>query len=132
MTDYFAAGEAKRAEGAVGVFASVDDQPEVEAAPGVHIRAVSHGTLMLSYVRLDPDSVAATHTHPEEQMGIVLSGRCVFDLDGEERTLRTNDTYHAPPGVPHGCRTEEEACEILDVFTPPRGALLELIGRARG
>lgn len=131
MSDYFG-GEAARAPDAVGSYASVEDVPEVEAAPGVRIRAVSAGLLMLSYVRLDPHSEAAVHVHDEEQMGIVLSGQCVFSLDGEERTMRTGDTYHAPPGVPHGARTFDDACEILDVFTPPRSALLELIRRAQG
>lgn len=131
MSDYFA-GEAVRAPGAVGTYGSVDDVPEVEAAPGVRIRAVAAGALMLSYVRIDSHSEAAAHVHDEEQMGIVLSGECVFSLDAEERTMRTGDTYHAPAGVPHGARTSDVPCEILDVFTPPRSALIELIRQAGG
>jgi quercetin dioxygenase-like cupin family protein len=130
MSDYFATEEVERADGAVGSFASITDAPEVEAAPGVHIRAIAYGTLMLSYVRLDPNSVAATHLHSEEQMGIVLEGECVFDLDSSERTLKKGDVYHAPAGVPHGARAGNEPCVILDVFSPPRAALLELIARA--
>jgi quercetin dioxygenase-like cupin family protein len=130
MSDYFATDDVERADDAVGSFGNIAEEPEVEAAPGVKIRAIAHGTLMLSYVRLEPNSVAATHLHSEEQMGIVLEGECVFDLDGTERTLGTNDVYHAPAGVPHGARTGAEPCVILDVFSPPRVALLDLIARA--
>ena len=132
MSDYFAAGSSGRAADAVGRYASIDDQPEVEAAPGVWIRAIAGKGMMLSYVRLEPNSVADTHTHDEEQMGIVLSGECTFDLDGDTRTLRRGDVYHAPPGVPHGARAGQKPCEILDIFSPPRAALLELIEKATG
>jgi unsaturated pyranuronate lyase len=131
MSDYFATDSVERADGAVGSFGTINGAPEVEAAPGVKIRAVAHGTIMLSYVRLEPNSVAATHLHSEEQMGIVLSGECVFDLDGEERTLKMGDVYHAPAGVPHGARATDEPCVILDVFSPPRAALLDLIAQAK-
>ncbi|MGH2758394.1 MAG: cupin domain-containing protein [Actinomycetota bacterium] len=130
MSDYFGQDSSGRAPGAAGRYVAIDDQPEVEAAPGVRIRAVAGGALMLSYVRLDPRSEAATHTHDEEQMGIVLSGRCTFSLDGDVRELHTGDVYHAPPGVPHGAATGDEPCEILDLFAPPRAALLELIEKS--
>jgi quercetin dioxygenase-like cupin family protein len=128
---YFSEAAASRADGATGTYSSVADQPEIEAAPGVRLRAVAAGTLMLSYVSIDPHSEAPTHTHDEEQTGIVLSGVCEFELDGEIRTMRTGDTYHAPPGVPHGVRTGDVPCDILDVFSPPRQALVALIEEAR-
>ena len=106
--------------------------PEIEAAPGVRLRAIAAGNLMLSYVRIDPQSEAPVHVHDEEQMGIVLSGECTFSLDGQERPMRKGDTYHAPAGVPHGAWTSDGGCEILDIFTPPRSALLELIRQAGG
>jgi unsaturated pyranuronate lyase len=131
VSDYFGTKGVGRADGAVGTFASVEEQPEVEAASGVRIRAVAAGGLMLSYVRIDPNSKAEVHTHDEEQMGLVLSGECTFSLDGEERPFRKGDVYHAPAGVPHGAWTGAQACEILDVFSPPRAALLELIQKAK-
>lgn len=130
MSDYFGDQARARAADATGSYASIDALVEIEAAPGVRIRAVPGDRIMLSYVCFDPHSVAEVHTHDEEQMGIVLSGSCTFSLDGSERVLHKGDTYFAPPGVPHGAWTEDETCEILDVFSPPRAALLELIAKA--
>ena len=83
---------------------------------------------MLSYVTMAPHAVAAVHTHDEEQIGLVISGTCEFELDGMTRTLGPGDAYHAPPGVPHGARTGDAECVIVDVFSPPRQALLDLFG----
>ena len=127
VSEYFAKGGTARAEDAVGCYVRIGDLRELEVAPGVRIRAVAGAGLMLSYVTLDPNSVAEEHTHDEEQMGIVLSGSCTFVLDGDERELSEGDVYHAPSGVPHGARTGETVCIILDVFSPPRVALLDLL-----
>ena len=60
----------------------------------------------------------------------MLSGACTFTLGDEERVLGPGDVYHVPPGVRHGLRTDGDACVVVDIFSPPRQALLELIDRA--
>lgn len=128
MTSYFSS-DAERAEGAVGRFDRIEDIPPVEAGPGVFLRAVVGHQLMISHVTLEPHSEATLHTHDEEQMGLILEGTCEFELDGDVRMVGPGDTYHAPPGVPHGVRTQDERCVIVDVFSPPRAALVELMGQ---
>ncbi|HVB26693.1 MAG TPA: hypothetical protein VNE21_02135 [Mycobacteriales bacterium] len=49
-------------------------------------------------------------------------------LDGVRRLLRADDIYHAPPGVPHGLVAGAGGCVIVDLFSPPRAALLRLLG----
>jgi quercetin dioxygenase-like cupin family protein len=124
---YFEGGGARRHAGSTGSYHRIDDQQVVDASPGVHLRAVPGQQLMLSWVAMDPDSEAPVHTHDEEQMGVVLSGSCEFVLDGVARRLARGDVYLAPPGVPHGARTSARACVIVDVFSPPRAALLALL-----
>ena len=46
--------------------------------PGVNISTCSGEHMMLSFVELEPHSVVAEHSHPHEQVGMVLSGRAVF------------------------------------------------------
>ncbi len=131
MTESYFGNTGERADDAKGTFGSVTRGPAIEVSPGVRIRAIPGNNLMLSYVTIDAHSSAAVHTHSEEQMGLVLSGSCAFSLDGDEKDLKEGDTYHAPPGVPHGVRTGDESCVILDVFSPPRAALLSLIESAQ-
>ena len=129
MTEYFSStGPATDARGSYGAF---DDVLEIEAAPGVMVRAVTGDRLMVSHVTIAPNSEAAVHSHHEEQFGVVIAGSCEFELGGVTRSLKPGDTYHAPPGVPHGARTSSETCTILDMFVPPRRALLDLIEASR-
>jgi quercetin dioxygenase-like cupin family protein len=128
MTEsYFSDAAASRLESDRGAFCRIDEQPLVAAAPGVNLRPVAGRGLMLSHVTIEPHSEAPTHTHDEEQMGIVLEGTCEFELDGEVRTVGPGDVYHAPPGIPHGVRTGAGRCVIIDMFSPPRRALLDLM-----
>jgi quercetin dioxygenase-like cupin family protein len=122
---YFA--DAASVRGSGGRYTSVDELPRVDAGGGVTLRPLSGADVMLSYVTVAPHGVAPEHTHDEEQMGVVVSGHCEFVLDGEVRNLGPGDVYHAPPGVPHGVRTGDEECVIVDVFSPPRQALLDLM-----
>jgi quercetin dioxygenase-like cupin family protein len=125
MTEYFGTGTAERREGDRGSFTHIDDVAAIDVGGGVVLRPVCGDRLLLSYVVVEPNGEAPMHTHDEEQMGIVISGTCTFELDGEVRTVGPGDVYHAPPGVPHGVRTGSEPCVIVDIFAPPRRALVE-------
>jgi quercetin dioxygenase-like cupin family protein len=125
-SDYFGAA-GTRPDGSTGRFTDLDEHAPIEAAPGVVLRAVAGTGVMLSHVTIASNSEAPVHTHDEEQMGVVLSGNCDFEVDGEVRRLGPGDVYVAGPGVPHGVRTGDEECVVLDVFAPPRQALLDLL-----
>ena len=120
-------GTASAGPTADGRFARVDARPAIEVSPGVVIRALPGTNLMLSHVTIEPDCVAAAHTHDEEQMGLVIEGSCEFILGDERRTLGPGDVYWAPPGVVHGARAVGGRCVIVDMFSPPRAALMELL-----
>ena len=130
--DYFGAGATRRHPDHHGRYARVGDQVPVDAGGGVTLRAVTGLGVMLSYVTVEAHGEAPVHTHDEEQMGIVLTGTCTFELEGETRVLEVGDVYHAPPGVPHGVRAGDEPCTLVDVFAPPRQALLDLLAVATG
>ena len=122
---YFSESATTKASG--GSYARVADLPVADAGNGVLLRPFAGERVMLSYVTVAANGEAAVHTHDEEQLGIIISGSCEFELDGDVRRLTTGDIYHAPPGVPHGVRTQDEECVILDIFSPLRQALLSLI-----
>lgn len=103
------------------------DPPSLQVEPGVTIRPVLGQRLNLNVVHFDPHSVAPVHQHAEEQLGTVLEGSCEFELAGEKRTLQKGDAYVIPPNVPHGASTSEETCVVIDVFSPPRAGLREMV-----
>ncbi len=88
--------------------------------PGVTIATCAAERLMLSLVNLEPHSVVEEHSHPHEQAGMVLEGRAVFFIGGEQKTLGPGDCYFAPGGVRHKVIALEEPVRVIDVFTPVR------------
>jgi quercetin dioxygenase-like cupin family protein len=130
MTDadrYFAR-DPEVGEGATGgAYVEVaKDVSAVELVPGLVFRPVVGEQLMASFVRFSPNTEAPVHTHREEQISVVLEGELEFDLDGDRRIMGPGMAVVVPPGVPHGARTHDSSCYEIDIFHPPRRALLEL------
>jgi quercetin dioxygenase-like cupin family protein len=88
--------------------------------PGVEIQTTAGANLMLSVVRLEPESVVIEHAHPHEQMGILLEGRLEFTVGGVTRLLGPGDKWRIPGGVVHSVRALDQAAVALDVFHPIR------------
>jgi quercetin dioxygenase-like cupin family protein len=88
--------------------------------PGVEIRATSGEGLMLSLVNLEPGSVVLEHSHPHEQMGMMISGRAEFTIDGITRVIGPGDMWRIPGNVPHKVVTLDAPAVALDVFHPIR------------
>jgi quercetin dioxygenase-like cupin family protein len=101
-------------------FPGPDEQGHHAIFPGVTIRTAAAERMMLSLVDLAPRSVVEEHSHPHEQVGMVVSGRAVFVIGGEEKTLGPGDMYRIPGGVRHKVRALEEPVQALDIFTPVR------------
>ena len=89
-------------------------------APGVTAKIASGERMMFSLVTLAPDAVVPTHTHPHEQMGMLVSGTMEFTIEGETRLFSGNEMYFVPGGVPHGVKAGPGGALALDAFSPPR------------
>jgi quercetin dioxygenase-like cupin family protein len=76
--------------------------------------------MTFAVVELDPDSVVAEHRHPNEQVGIVLSGTMRFTIGGETREIGAGMTYVIPANVPHEATAGPEGTVVIDVFAPRR------------
>lgn len=88
--------------------------------PGVTIETAAAERMSLSVATLAPDAVVEEHSHPHEQVGIVIRGRALFIVGGEERMLGPGDLYSIPGGVKHKVIATAEGCQALDVFAPVR------------
>jgi quercetin dioxygenase-like cupin family protein len=88
--------------------------------PGVQIRTTAGSELMLSVVHFEPESVVAEHSHPHEQMGILLEGELEFTIGDVTRRLGPGDIWRIPGGVVHRVRSLGKPVVALDVFHPIR------------
>ena len=89
-------------------------------APGVTAKIASGERMMLSLVTFAPGAVVSTHSHPHEQMGMMVSGTMEFTIEGETRSLSGNEMYLVPGGVPHAAKAGPGGAVALDAFSPPR------------
>ncbi len=130
MTDadrYFARDPKVGEDATGGAYVEVaKDVSGVEFVPGLVFRPVVGNQLMASFVRFSPNTEAPVHTHVEEQISVVLEGEFEFNLAGDRRIMGPGMAVVVPPGVPHGARTHDTSCYEIDIFHPPRRALLEL------
>jgi quercetin dioxygenase-like cupin family protein len=88
--------------------------------PGVHIQTCAAKEMMLSFVNLDAGAVVEAHSHPHEQVGIVILGKAQFEIGDEVRILGPGDMYRIPGGVRHRVVVVEGPCQALDIFHPIR------------
>jgi quercetin dioxygenase-like cupin family protein len=88
--------------------------------PGVTIQTCAAEKTMISLVDLEPNSVVDEHSHPHEQVGLVLQGRATFFIGGEQKTLQPGDRFRIPGNVPHRVVALDEPVRVVDFFYPVR------------
>jgi quercetin dioxygenase-like cupin family protein len=101
-------------------FPTADECARHTIFPGVHIRSCCTDKLMVSVVDLEPHSVVEEHSHPHEQVGMLLQGRVKFVIGDEEKTLQPGDVWCIPGNVRHKVIVLEGPARAIDVFTPLR------------
>ena len=88
--------------------------------PGVTIETVAGENAMLSLVTFEPRAVVEPHSHPHEQMGMLLEGELNFTIGDEQRTLRPGEMWRIPGNVVHSAVAGATKVVALDVFQPIR------------
>ncbi len=89
-------------------------------AEGITTRVFTGDNVMLSVVKIEPNSTGTIHSHAEEQWGLLLQGKCVRIQGDEQVEMKEGDFWHTPGGTAHGIRTAEAGAVVLDIFSPPR------------
>jgi quercetin dioxygenase-like cupin family protein len=88
--------------------------------PGVDIFTAAGDGIMLSLVEFQPRAAVELHSHPHEQMGMLLEGELTFVIGGETHVLGPGDMWRIPGNVEHSAIAGEAPVKALDVFHPIR------------
>jgi len=108
-------------------FVRVDDLDPLIVLPGLEFRPVTTATVMTNFVSFEPGAPAPAHHHAEQQIAIILSGELTLTVADETKVMHAGDCVVIPPNVRHGGVAGPEGCKALDVFTPPRAAIVSLM-----
>jgi quercetin dioxygenase-like cupin family protein len=101
-------------------YVSRSDMSHYEIFPGVHIFTAAGEQMMLSLVEFAPGAVVLPHSHPHEQMGVLLEGELTFTIGGQTQTLKPGEMWRIPGGVEHSAVAGNAPVKALDVFHPIR------------
>jgi quercetin dioxygenase-like cupin family protein len=86
--------------------------------------------MVLSYTQ--PGATVPVHTHPNDQIGMVYSGRALLRIGDEEREVAQGDFYRIPANVPHGdTALGDEPFVMLDIFYPIRSNFVAMAVEAK-
>jgi quercetin dioxygenase-like cupin family protein len=99
-----------------------------ELATGAIAKALFGERGMVQVVELEPGAEVPTHSHPHEQLGLIVSGVMTMVVDGVARECAPMDAYVLPGGIEHGGRAGPEGATVLDVFVPVREDYRERAG----
>jgi quercetin dioxygenase-like cupin family protein len=108
----------------------VDDYQRYEIAEGVIFCPVFLQNMSLNFVTFPPESGFPSHVHPEEQTAIVREGSMEITVGEVTKMVGPGDVIVFPPNVPHAGTTFDEACHVIDIFSPSREGMKELIAEA--
>ena len=74
-------------------FVDLSETESFEMADGVVGRPLFGNSTMLNAVELQPGSEVALHSHPHEQLGLILEGDLIFTVDGTDRHLTAGHAF---------------------------------------
>ncbi|MCY2988750.1 MAG: cupin domain-containing protein [Planctomycetota bacterium] len=101
-------------------FAKREECSHHKIFPGVDIHTLAGQQMMLSLVEFAPRAVVERHSHPHEQMGLLLEGELEFFVGEERYVARPGDMWRIPGGVEHRVIAGDQPAKALDVFQPIR------------
>jgi len=95
-----------------------------EIVPGIRRCTMAADNRMMQIkVELDAGARLPEHSHSNEQITYLVSGRLRFVIDGVPREVAPGETVMLPGDVPHAVEALEPSLAI-DTFSPPREDML--------
>ena len=92
---------------------------EKEIIPGYLAKYVHTGNMTIQYCKIKSGSPMPEHSHPHEQVSIIINGRFEMIVDGKKMLLEEGSSLIIEPNRKHSGMPLTD-CYIIDVFHPRR------------
>ena len=102
-----------------------DEVPQTELVKGSLSHLVTTPSMTISFLTMKAGSVFAAHSHPQEQLMIVLEGYCDEVIGDKMFRMEKGDVAILPSNVKHGAFLRDVDCTVIDIFVPRREDFLE-------
>jgi quercetin dioxygenase-like cupin family protein len=101
-------------------YPNLEERAVKELVPGINAKTFWGEQMLAAVVDLDPNVHLPRHSHPHEQLGVVIEGQIEFIIADQKKLLGPGDVYFMPGGVEHEARTLDQPVKVMDVFSPVR------------
>ena len=95
------------------------EEPVEQLTPSIGRQMVHTGRMTVARILLAAGAVVPAHSHDNEQVANVVTGRLRFVVGDEEAIVGAGDTVSIPPNVSHEVEALEDTL-VIDVFSPVR------------
>jgi len=85
---------------------------------GAQFWSVSLSQTQLTYFEVGPNSRFDLHSHPSEQITLVLEGELYFETRSGVVQLSAGEVVAIPANVPHAVFTKCQAAKAIDAWSP--------------
>ena len=103
----------------------IADVPLVPLTDKVGTRFIAGQNILCSFIEQPPGATFAIHSHPAEQILVILEGSEEHVCGDEKFTMKAGDVCVHPPNVPHGGHTH--GLQGDRHFAPPREDYLAMM-----
>ena len=93
--------------------------PVENMTEAVSRQVVHSDTMTIARLRLGKGAIVPRHSHANEQISTIESGRLRFIFDDGETVVSQGESLQIPGGVAHAVEALEDSV-ALDLFSPPR------------
>jgi len=107
----------------------IADIPLVPLTDKVGTRFIAGQNMLCSFIEQPPGATFPLHSHPAEQILIILEGTEEHICGEEKFLMKAGDVCVHPPNVQHGGHTDT-GYKGIDMFSPPRADYLEKMRKA--
>jgi quercetin dioxygenase-like cupin family protein len=101
-------------------FLHFDDVRPFTLTEGVTGRPLFGAEAMVNVIEFAAGATVDRHSHPHEQLGIVLRGMQALVIDGVAHELGPMEGYVLPGNVEHSAYCGPDGATVIDVFCPVR------------
>jgi quercetin dioxygenase-like cupin family protein len=88
---------------------------------------IYHGEeITFAVVEIDPNAPLPSHSHHNEQVGLLVRGELTFTVADERRTVRAGEGWVIPAHAAHDAMAGPSGAIVIETWAPPRTDFREL------
>lgn len=98
-----------------------EDTPKEEVRPGLLRQIISGENLTLGLHEIQSKFELKPHSHPHEQIVIILKGKVEYTVEGEKSVVKPGEVLIIPPNATHyASKVIGKSALNLDIWSPIR------------